>query len=445
MRRSRWVIAGTAAVLLAWLGQNRAALWQAAYPHLPRRAQAVPYVLRARLALDAATPVPLPTAHMFVEAAVEDGGASPARGAPTDSPGALRAFSPPAGRAPTSWSPSTPGSGSRDASAVQGEASTGPTPRPVEALPPLAPAVHLGPGPYEAQTWNNCGPATISMVLGRLGTASGQAAAARVLKPDPDDKNVGPHELAAYARSHGYGAIVRVNGDLERLRRLLAIGLPVIVETWFVPSPGDEMGHYRVLVGYDDSSAHFIADDSYNGPGVALPYQTLDDLWRVFNRTYVVVYPLERETQVALVLGDHVDERLMYLSAVARALDENAERGDAFSFFNLGSALLGLGDADGAAGAYDRARALGLPWRMLWYQFGPFEAYAAVGRWHDVTALAAANLRNAGNLEESHYWLGRAHQAEGDAEAAADAWRTALRYNPTFAPAAEALAAAEGA
>jgi hypothetical protein len=76
---------------------------------------------------------------------------------------------------------------------------------------------------------------------------------------------------------------------------------------------------------------------------------------------------------------------------------------------------------------------------MLWYQFGPFEAYAAVGRWEDVRSLANANLVNAPNLEESHYWLGRAAEAAADTPSARASYETALRYNPTYRPAVEAL------
>jgi len=65
----------------------------------------------------------------------------------------------------------------------------------------------------------------------------------------------------------------------------------VIVETWFVPQPNDEMGHYRLLTGYDDARRAFLSADSYEGPGVAVPFDELDRLWRAFNRTYVVLYP----------------------------------------------------------------------------------------------------------------------------------------------------------
>ena len=99
---------------------------------------------------------------------------------------------------------------------------------------------------------------------------------------------------------------------------------------------------------------------------------------------------------------------------------------------------LALGDIEGAATAFDRARAIGLLWRMLWYQEGPFEAYAAMERWSELAALAQANLANAGKHEESHYWLGRALEGLGDPEGAALAYQRAIQDHPGFVPAQQA-------
>jgi len=291
------------------------------------------------------------------------------------------------------------------------------------------------------QTWNNCGPATIAMALGRWGSTVDQATAARALKPDPNDKNVGPEELAAFARDQGFDAVVRADGDPDRLRDLLGAGVPVIIETWFVPEPGDEMGHYRLLVGYDRDAGVFHAMDSYLGPELTVTEADMDRLWRVFNRTYIPVFARDRRAEVETLLGPDADDRAMFEAAAGRALDEIGAAEDAFGWFNLGSSLVALGDMPGASEAFDRARALGLPWRMLWYQFGPFEAYASVDRWRDVEALATANLANADNLEESHYWLGRAREATGDVAGAREAWTRAVDLNPLYLPAERALEA----
>ncbi len=292
---------------------------------------------------------------------------------------------------------------------------------------------------HEWQKWNNCGPATLAMALSYYGRPETQMEAAAFLKPNYDDKNVSPTEMAAYVRSLGLEAVVRHGGDVERLKRLLNGGFPVVVENWFIPEPGDEMGHYRLLIGYDDLAGHFITQDSYNGPNVTISYQALEEVWRVFNWVYLVVYRPEQAEDLRAIMGADLDDVTMYQRALERA--QAALDDDAFAWFNVGTNQTGLGHYDEAAAAYDRARVLGLPWRMLWYQFGPFEAYYAAGRYQDVLDLARANLGTSKDLEESYYYRGLALEALGRIEEARQAYQTALHYNPNFRRAAEALAA----
>ncbi|MFQ5855870.1 MAG: tetratricopeptide repeat protein [Anaerolineae bacterium] len=316
-----------------------------------------------------------------------------------------------------------------------------PTSTPTPSPSPLPAATLLSGFTHAWQTWNNCGPATLAMNLSYLGHPEAQADIAAMLKPDQDDKNVSPGELVAYARFLGLEAIDRVGGDMELLKRLLSYGVPVIAEVWITPKPNDGMGHYRLLIGYDDSTAELVTYDSLNGPNVRLPYDRFDAEWRVFNRAYILVYKPNQGETVAAVLADALDDTAMYGVALAAAQTEaQANPDDAFAWFNMGSSLTALGHYDEAVVAYDRARRLGLPWRMLWYQFGPFEAYFNVGRYDDVLTLAAANLRNASNLEESHYWRGRTLQTLGHTEEARRAFERALRFNPNYTAARQALA-----
>jgi tetratricopeptide (TPR) repeat protein len=247
--------------------------------------------------------------------------------------------------------------------------------------------------------------------------------------------------------------MLRVGGDLERLKRLIAESFPVVVETWFIPEPGDQMGHYRLLTAYDDTTQAFIAQDSYNGPNTKLDYATFDEMWRVFNRVYLVPYTLERADDLFAILGRDVDAEAMYLHALDVAQIETSSPTDqcvayedcadvlAFAWFNVGSSLNGLGLHQEAVAAYDQARRLGLPWRMLWYQFGPYESYFAAGRHDDVINLATATLNIANNLEESYYWRGMALLAKGEKDRARAEFQAAVKFNPNYIPAQQALAA----
>jgi tetratricopeptide (TPR) repeat protein len=289
------------------------------------------------------------------------------------------------------------------------------------------------------------------MNLSYFGLRTPQADVAASLRPNKEDKNVSPAELASFARGQGLSALARVNGDADRLRRLLAIGVPVLVETWHEPKPNDGMGHYRLLTGYDDAKQVWIAYDSYDAKGVdpnkpyagiLIPYSELDPLWKVFNRQYVVIYNQAPAAQVQGILGDDVDDEAMWRragEAARTAVEQNPA--DAFAWFNLGSALTALGRPAEAVQAYDKARQIGLPWRMFWYQFGPFQAYYEAGRYEEVIALANSTVRTARYVEELYYWRGLAQQALGKTAEARRSFQQALEMNKNYAPAADALAA----
>jgi tetratricopeptide (TPR) repeat protein len=321
---------------------------------------------------------------------------------------------------------------------------------PMSAYRTAAPSVKLTDLSHMWQTWNNCGPATLAMNLSYYGSTLSQADVGAALRFYEDDKNVGPEEMAAFARSQGFNALVRINGDADRLRLLLSNSIPVLLETWHEPEPDDGMGHYRLLVGYEDAAREWIAYDSYDSRGVdpdqpyagiRLPYDELDRLWSVFNRTYVLIYTDEFAPAVEGILGPDLDEAAMWQRALEHAWAETQERpDDSFAWFNLGSDLVALGQFESAAAAYDRARQIGLPWRMLWYQFGPFQAYYETARYQEVVALSDATIKTTSSIEEIYYWRGMALKAQGDVPGARQAWQRALELNPNYAEAAAVLA-----
>jgi tetratricopeptide (TPR) repeat protein len=309
---------------------------------------------------------------------------------------------------------------------------------------------------HRFQTWNNCGPATMSMALTYFDVYHTQDQTASVLKPDPEDRNVSPEEMAAYVRNQtDYEAISRANGDLYKLRRLLSNDIPVIIELGIDP-PGDYAwmgwyGHYLLLVAYDDNSETVWVYDSWFGTsevpgenadtqGREISYEELDQYWRHFNRNYIALYRPEQEEVVDEVIGAHMDDNAMWEDARQTVLRElNDEPENAFLWFNLGTVYNALGDYERAASAFDQARTIGLPWRMLWYQFGPYEAYYQVGRYDDVIVLADVTLQDRPYFEESFYYKGLAQAELGDVDEARRNLERAVNFNPNFTPAADAL------
>lgn len=310
------------------------------------------------------------------------------------------------------------------------------------------------------QKFNNCGPANLSLTLAFYGHEVNQLDIAALLKPNYDDRNVSPQELAAYVNNETpLRAQVYSGGDLALLKRLIATGFPVIVEKGLLPSEWEGwMGHYLTVYGYDDATQEFMSMDTYLGPwdGGAHTdsYETMAGYWRHFNYTFVLVYPMERETAVhTLLTPQYTDPVIMWQNAAQTAQTEtNARPDDAFAWFNLGASLTQLGQLtdqaefyENAAAAFDRARTIGLPRRMLWYQFQPYVAYLAVGRHEDVLALATATEVSEGgrNVEETFLYVGQAYLAAGNISQAKIAYNQAIKLNPNFAAARLALAEIE--
>ncbi|HEX7974200.1 MAG TPA: tetratricopeptide repeat protein [Anaerolineales bacterium] len=305
----------------------------------------------------------------------------------------------------------------------------------------------------EYQGWNNCGPATLAMALSYWGWQGNQYTIAPSTKPNPRDKNVMPYELADYVKEKTpFKVIVREGGETELLKRFLAAGLPVIIEKGFEgPEFDGWMGHYVLVTGYSDPDQLFTLQDSYYGPDQVMGYKDMERYWRAFNFTYLVVFPAEREAEVMAILGSQADETFNDQYTAQKASDEIftlTGRDQYFAWFNRGTSLVALQDYTGAATAYDQAFALypsipekERPWRMMWYQTGPYWAYYYTGRYQDVIDLATKTLDNMSEpvLEESYYWRALAREALGDVPGAIEDLQTSLKQHPGFKPGIEQL------
>jgi tetratricopeptide (TPR) repeat protein len=310
----------------------------------------------------------------------------------------------------------------------------------VDQVVPIQPAVTLPGINHEWQTWNNCGPSTIAMNLSFYNDSDTQVEAAQFLKPNEKDKNVSPEELVAYALSKGFLGFVGVGGTPDLLKQFLSNGFPVIVEFWTERDDAGGMGHYRLLTGYDDTSNEFIAQDSLHGANIRVPIAGFNTDWQVFNRTFVLVFPPEQAPVAYTIAGPTAINPTMYRHALASAQAEAQRQPEnPFAWFNIGTNYARLGETELAAGAFDEARRLGLPYRMLWYQFDIFDVYLAEERYQELIELTTAVLEATSGLEELYYYRGLAYQALGDREAARKDFQAALDYNPAFEPARAGL------
>ena len=339
--------------------------------------------------------------------------------------------------------------------------SPSPTPEPTQTASPLPPgtktatptltpsvtptatalpdSVSLPAPDWVQQDWNNCGPAALTMYLRYYGWGGDQFEISDLLKPARNDRNVNIEELDFYVRNYAgwLNTLYRVGGDIELLKQFVAEGIPVMIETSFYFEapywPNDDLwaAHYLLVTGYDEGEQTFTVQDTFHGPNEVLSYERLDEYWQPFNRLYMLVYTPDQVDTIQAILGDNWDEERnrQHAQAVAQAETE-ADPENSYAWFNLGTNLLYFEQYQDAALAYDEARKIGWPQRMLRYQFGPFFAYFHAGRNEDLLTLTEYALQRSPNSEEAHLWRGWGRYRSGDVNGAVADFRTALEVNP---------------
>ena len=326
------------------------------------------------------------------------------------------------------------------------------SPTPTLVPTPIPGKVLLPQPAYEKQGINNCGPATLTHYLRYYGWKGDQYTITAVIKPNVDDKNVNVEELVYYARNYAgwLNTEYRVGGNIDLIRKFIAAGIPFMIEEGAPNTisywPGDDLwaGHYLFIHGYDDTLRVFTAEDTWLGPNRQVPYETLDRNWQAFNRVYIMIYPPDKEDIVKALLGNNWDVDTNRKNALAQAKAETEkDPKNAFAWFNLGSNQVYFEDYTSAARSYDTARQLGLPQRMLRYQFGPFLAYFHSQRTDDLMALAKYALQITSNSEEALLWRGWGLLRQGKKQDAIDSFNAALKAHPGYQDALYALSFAQ--
>jgi tetratricopeptide (TPR) repeat protein len=320
------------------------------------------------------------------------------------------------------------------------------TPTPTLVPTPIPNRLQLDPPAYDAvrdkQDLNNCGPATLALHLRFFGWKGNQYEISNVIKPSDDDRNVNIEELVYYVRNKtGWlNAEYRVGGDLDTLKRIIGAGVPVMIETTFEADrdgwPNDDRwaGHYLLVTGYDDATEIFTVHDTEKGPNQQMPYQQLADDWQSFNYVYLMVYVPEQKDDLKRAIGENWDVEINRQNALALAQAQaEADPDNPFTWFNIGTNLVYFERYHEAAEAYDTARSIGLPQRMLRYQFGPLITYFWTQRTDDLIALTDHALKQVSRTsEEAMLWRGWAEFRLGNKDTALGYFRAALKMRPDY-------------
>ena len=352
-----------------------------------------------------------------------------------------------------------------------------PTATPTATPEPLPATVSLSGVKYEDQTgrYNYCGPTNFSMALTFWSWDGNRDVIGKALMPgnlnkagDPSaspDKNVMPYELQDFITQNvsGMSSVLRYGGNIDVVKRLVAGGFPVVAEKgeqqYDLTGQLSWMGHYQYITGYDDNSQTLIIQDTYKtvlggGPNYHVSYDEFMKEWRSFDYIFVVVYPSDRQANVTTLLGPYSDDNWATHHALDLATsDAQSLTGidQFFAWFDVGTSDVALKAYVDAAFAYDQAFQIynsipfgytASPFRMTWYQTGPYFAYYYAGRYQDVISLANTTLNKTiaePTLEESLYWRGMAEAVTGQSGAAVNDYRAALKIHPNYPPAVQGL------
>lgn len=308
-----------------------------------------------------------------------------------------------------------------------------PTPKPVSFRKP-GPLYEIPRKLQVYESFNNCGPATLSMLLSYYGINVTQKELGKKLRPyqnpqgNNDDKSVFLPELASAAETYGMVTFYRPDGTIELLKTLIANDIPVIVETWL--HPNEDIGHYRLVRGFDDTRQEIIQDDSYQGPNLKFPYGQFLGMWQPFNYEYLVIVPKDKAQLVMAILGTDADIGSAWKNANSRAAAEISDNpNDIFAQFNLSVSGFYLGEYQKAVDSYQSVKPK-LPSRMLWYQPEPIEAYLKLKNYDKVFSLTE-NILTHNNVAYSELYLlrGQADQALGKTAEAKQEFEKAYTYN----------------
>ncbi|KKQ51855.1 hypothetical protein A2865_04500 [Candidatus Woesebacteria bacterium RIFCSPHIGHO2_01_FULL_39_17] len=294
------------------------------------------------------------------------------------------------------------------------------------------------------QTFNNCGPATLSMILSYYGKNVSQKELGEKMRPyqvasgDNDDKTIFTSEFVEWAKKYGFEAIRRVNGDINILKTFTANGIPVVVKTWL--HMNEDIGHFRIIRGFDDGSQDIIQDDSYEGPNRKIPYYDFLSMWQPFNYAYIIVYTPDKKDLVEAIIGSEMDDTLAWESSLGRAQKEaELDTENVYPWFNQSMAYYHLGEYQKSVEAYERVEKR-LPRRMLWYEIEPILAYQKLADFERVFQITSKVL-NGGNRAYSELYQirGEIYLVQGNKEAAKREFELAVQYNKNYTPAQEFL------
>jgi hypothetical protein len=132
--------------------------------------------------------------------------------------------------------------------------------------------------PTYKQGYNECGPTSLQMVMSFYGKSltKGEIVKSVFMK----SWGTPISEMESYARRQKFGIYSFYGWREGKMKYLIAQGYPLIVlgeipSNWYPDGSYAGIGHYVVVVGYDDTEKKFVINDPGLGRKMEVPYGVL--------------------------------------------------------------------------------------------------------------------------------------------------------------------------
>ena len=248
-----------------------------------------------------------------------------------------------------------------------------------------------------------------------------------------DDKSVTLEELAKESENLGLIPFHRPNGNIEKIKKFIAADIPVVTRTMLIPN--DDIGHYRLIRGYDDTTNQLIQDDSLQAVNSKYTYDDFNILWQPFNFEYLIAVPKQKEAIVIEILGEEIDEKIAWQNAKTNLLAQIQKNpNDTFAKFNLANTNYHLGQYEEAKNTFEDVETK-LTFRTLWYQIEPILTYETLGNDQKVFEQTGKILNNHNRAFSELYVIrGNVYKKQQNFQAARQEYEKAIFYNKNLEP-----------
>lgn len=282
------------------------------------------------------------------------------------------------------------------------------------------------------------------MTLSYYGIEMSQSELGQILRPyqipggDNDDKSVTLQEVAIQAQEYGLVSYLRPNGTIEKLKQFIANDIPVVARTWL--SESEDIGHYRVVRGYNDVDQTLIQDDSLQGKNLRYNYTEFEKIWIPFNYEYLVLAKPDQKETVERILGEELDEKTAWQNSLERIESErNKDTSNWHLTFALSRIHYYLGNYEKSIEEFDKVQNE-LSFRTLWYQFEPIRSMYEKGDYERVIQITDGILNNQNKAFSELYILrGDIYKNQGNNQLALNEYEKAVLYNKNLKSAQERL------